>query len=106
MKPMDPKAAYPFRPAPEDDITGGTLETGLPHKAAAGSAPKIARGEDETVDPEAGPSRKHGKESSAGKPKGIVTPVHDDDVSKYSFCALPRDVKRFLGLRKQKVVVK
>jgi hypothetical protein len=105
VNPVDPKAAYPFRPTPEDESTGVPRGTDTHPATAAGGAARINRADVEMTEPEAGPSRKRGKEPAGGKPKGTVFPVHDDDVSKYSYRALPADVKRFLDLGKLPTVV-
>jgi hypothetical protein len=78
------------------DLRQGVTATG---------APRITRADDEKTEPEAGSSRKRGKEPAVVQPKGIVIPVHGDDVSKYSYCALPVDVKRFLDLKKPQAAV-
>ncbi len=102
---MELKATYPFRLTQEDASAGVPPGTDPHLRTAAGGAARVNRADDEMTEPEAGPSRKCGKEPAGGKPKGTVIPVHDDDVSKYSYRALPADVKRFLDLEKLPVVV-
>ncbi len=94
--PVEPKAVYPFRSSPEETSTGEPRGTDSHPATAASGAPRINRANVEMTEPKAGPSRKRGREPAGGKPKGTVTPVHDDDVSKYSCRALPADIKRFL----------
>ncbi len=105
VNPVEPKAVYPFRSTPEDVSTGVLRGTDSQPATTTGGAHRINRADLEMTEPEAGPSRKRGREPAGGKPKGTVTPVHDDDVSKYSYRALPADVKRFLDLGKLPTVV-
>jgi hypothetical protein len=94
--PAEPKAAYPFRSSPGETSSGEQKGSGSHPATTAGGATRINHANVEMTEPEPGPSRKRGREPADGKPKGTVTPVHDDDVSKYSYRALPADIKRFL----------
>jgi hypothetical protein len=94
--PVEPKATYPFRSSPGKTTTDEQTGSDSHPATTAGGAPRINHANIEMTEPEAGPSRKRGREPTDGKPKGTVIPVHDDDVSKYSYRALPADIKRFL----------